>query len=292
MDNTNQTQKKLKEYNVNPLYRPEIPTDSENGFPLLHLNNPFLSISDLILNDETKDRIEHIILENKKSVNFHELGLKPKQKILFCGPPGTGKTLAAQVISSVIGYPFVYVLFDSIVSSFLGETATNLRKIFQFIEKDRYVVLFDEFDIVGKKRDDPHEHGEIKRVVNNFMQMLDTYRGDSILIAATNHQQMLDVALWRRFDEILYFDLPSHQQRKQLFEKYIGFIKHAEEINIVNLANKTKDYSGAEIAQICQDAIRKAIVSDRLEITNNDLRWALMEQKRRKQIVKLQNQHT
>ena len=146
--------------------------------------------------------------------------MKPKQRILLCGPPGTGKTLSAKIISSVIGYPLVYVLFDSIISSFLGQTASNLRKIFNFIEDGKYVVLFDEFDMVGKKRDDPQEHGEIKRVVNNFMQMLDNYNGDSIIVAATNHQQLLDTAVWRRFDEVLLFDLPNTQQRKKLFEKY------------------------------------------------------------------------
>ena len=90
-------------------------------------------------------------------------------------------------------------MFDSLISSYLGETATNLRKVFDFIKSGRFVVLFDEFDIVGKKRDDPHEHGEIKRVVGNFMQMLDNFEGKSIIIAATNHQHLLDVAVWRRF---------------------------------------------------------------------------------------------
>jgi|APSaa5957512535_1039671.scaffolds.fasta_scaffold04245_3 SpoVK/Ycf46/Vps4 family AAA+-type ATPase len=278
--------KTLREYSNNPEYRPEIPVDAEKGFPLLRLSREYFSFSDLILTKELKEQLEYVITENKITSRFYELGLKPKQKILFCGPPGTGKTLASKVVSSVTGFPFVYVMFDSIVSSFLGETATNLRKIFNFIENGRYVVLFDEFDIVGKKRDDPNEHGEIKRVVNNFMQMLDSYDGDSILIFATNHQQMLDTAIWRRFDEILFFDLPDTKQRKQLFKKYLSILKKSEEINFSSLARRTKDYSGAEISQICADSIRKAIVSDRNEINLNDLKWALSEQKRRKQIIK------
>ena len=277
----------LREYTNNPKYRPEIPIDGEKGFPLLHLSRQYFSFSDLILTKEINEQFEHIIAENKIANRFYELGLKPKQKILLCGSPGTGKTLASKVMSSVTGFPFVYVLFDSIVSSFLGETATNLRKIFNFIENGRYVVLFDEFDIVGKRRDDPNEHGEIKRVVNNFMQMLDSYNGDSILIFATNHQQMLDTAIWRRFDEILFFDLPDSLQRKQLFEKYLNILKKSEKINFSSLARRTKGYSGAEISQICADSIRKAIVSNRNEITINDLKWALTEQKRRKRIIKI-----
>ncbi len=281
------SKRKLKEYTTNPAYRPEIPTDSEKGFPLLLLSHEYFRADDLILNAETKERLEYLLIENKKISEFYRIGLRPKQKILFCGPPGTGKTLAAKVISSIANLPFVYVLFDSIISSFLGETATNLRKIFDFIEKGRYVVLFDEFDIVGKKRDDPYEHGEIKRVVNNFMQMIDTYKGDSILIAATNHQQLLDTAIWRRFDEILYFDLPNTNQRKQLFEKYLRVFKKIDKINISSLVGQTEGYSGAEIAQICEDSIRKAVVENRIEITNNDLNWALSEQKRRKKLMKI-----
>ncbi len=276
----------FREHTNNPEFRPEIPLDSEKGFPLLRLSKQYFSFSDLILSTGLKDQLEHIVMENKIANRFYELGLKPKQKILLCGPPGTGKTLASKVISSVTGFPFVYVLFDSIVSSFLGETATNLRKIFDFIENGKYVVLFDEFDIVGKKRDDPNEHGEIKRVVNNFMQMLDSYNGDSILIFATNHQQMLDTAIWRRFDEILFFDLPDTVQRKQLFKKYLSILKKSELIDIPSLARRTKGYSGADISQICTDSIREAIIFNRNDITLNDIKWALSEQKRRKQIIK------
>ena len=285
LDDVNLTQKKMKEYSNNPHYRPKIPIDNEKGFPLLLLSNEYFRFNDLILDKETKERIEYIIAENKNIANFYKIGLKPKQKILFCGPPGTGKTLAAKVVSSISDFPFVYVLFDSLVSSLLGETATNLRKVFDFIQSGRYVVLFDEFDIVGKKRDDPNEHGEIKRVVNNFMQMLDTYNGDSILIAATNHQQMLDTAIWRRFDEILYFDLPNTSQRKLLFEKYLHVFTKIENVDLSNLVRQTKGYSGAEITQICQDAIRKAVVEARFKITNYDLKWALSEQKRRKKLM-------
>ena len=191
-----------------------IPTDSEKGFPLLDLAEEYFGFNDLIIDDEIKERLEYIIAENQNLKRLRSFGLKPKQKILFCGPPGTGKTLSAKIISSVIGYPLVYVLFDSILSSFLGQTATNLRKIFDFIEQDKFIVLFDEFDVVGKKRDDPQEHGEVKRLVNNFMQMIDSYNGDSILIAATNHPQLLDTAIWRRFNEVIEFKNPTKKTTK------------------------------------------------------------------------------
>ena len=149
-----------------------IPRDTEKGFPLLELREYTLSFKDLILDQESKDILKNIIEEYLDFDVFRTYGLNAKQKILFCGPPGTGKTLSAKILSSILKFPLVHIRFDSIISSYLGETASNLRKIFDFIEKGEWVVLFDEFDIIGKKRDDPYEHGEIKRIVNNFIQML------------------------------------------------------------------------------------------------------------------------
>ncbi len=277
--------KEKKNLRDNPLLRSSIPIDAEGGFPLLQLTRPSVVMSDLIVKDDLKNRLRYVIDENYYSKKLYAIGMGPKQKILFCGPPGTGKTFASKVMSSTIGYPLVYVLFDSIVSSLLGETSSNLRKIFEFIEKGKYVVLFDEFDIVGKRRDDPNEHGEIKRVVNNFMQMLDTYNGESIIIAATNHPQILDTAIWRRFDEILYFDLPDYKLRKELFKKYLSYINNVENYNEGSLSTQCRGYSAADVAQICEDAIRRGIISDRNYITNEDLKWALSEQKRRKKTM-------
>lgn len=263
-----------------------IPTDDEKGFRLLDLREEYFDFNDLIIDDVIKERLEYIIAETQNVKRLRSFGLKPKQKILFCGSPGTGKTLSAKVISSVIGYPFVYVLFDSILSSFLGQTATNLRKIFDFIEQDKFVILFDEFDIVGKRRDDPQEHGEVKRVVNNFMQMIDNYDGDGILIAATNHPQLLDTAIWRRFDEIIEFTNPTKQQRKELFQKYLGVLKKNGELDIERLSSLTAKYSSYDISAVCENALRRNVIHGRSAVKNEDVLWAIKEQKRRKDIMR------
>ena len=263
-----------------------IPRDTEKGFPLLEIREYYFNFSDAILSDELNERLHFIVEELKDAEILNTYGLKPKSKILFCGPPGTGKTLSSKVISSVIGYPLVYIRFDSIMSSYLGETATNLRKIFDFIEQGEWVVLFDEFDIIGKKRDDPYEHGEIKRVVNNFMQMLDNYEGKSLLIAATNHQQLLDSAIWRRFDDILYFDMPDVHRRVQLFNKYLKVLKRSKDLDISNLSEITEDFSPADIAQTCEESLRRVIVNNKTEITHGDIIWAIDQQKRMKSIIR------
>jgi SpoVK/Ycf46/Vps4 family AAA+-type ATPase len=262
-----------------------IPRDTEKGFPLLEIKENYFNLDDVILFDNLKKKIEYTIEEFKSREILATYGLRPKQKLLFCGPPGTGKTLTSYVISSVLGFPLIYVRFDSIVSSFLGETATNLRKIFDFIEEGEWVVLFDEFDIIGKKRDDPYEHGEIKRVVNNFMQMLDNYKGKSLLISATNHQHLLDTAIWRRFDDILFFDIPDSNLRGQLFNKYLRVLKKSSDLNKSNLSKLTDGFTPADIAQVCEEAQRRAIVMDKIEISYDDIQWAIDEQKARKEII-------
>ncbi len=253
---------------------------------MLRLSSEARLMDDLVLGDHVKERLQYIVDENAKLDDLRALGLKPKRTILFCGPPGTGKTLSARIMSSMIGYRFAYILFDSIVSSLLGETATNMRKVFSFVEEGRYVALFDEFDIVGKSRDDPTEHGEIKRVVNHFMQMLDTYDGDSIIIAATNHPHLLDGAVWRRFDEILHFDLPGPGQRREILEKYLGYARHDPDCDLERMARNTGKYSPADLAQICKDAIRFSVIRGRDTVLNSDMEWAFNEQKRRKRAIR------
>lgn len=260
----------------------EIPIDEDSGFPLVTLNDDYFGMDDLILDDTTKDRFRYVISENKYYDKLLSYGLKPKQKILLCGPPGTGKTLSSKVLGNVMGYPFIYVEFDSIVSSFLGQTSINLKKIFNFIKKEKCVILFDEFDIVAKTRDDPQEHGEIKRAISNFMQMIDTYAGQSIIIAATNHQHLLDAAVWRRFDEVLLFKLPDAVQRRKLFEKYLRVLRHDLNFNLEIFVRDTAKFSAADIATICQNALRKSIICDQNKIKKSDLIWAIKEQKRKK----------
>lgn len=263
-----------------------IPRDNDKGFPLLEIKERYFVLDDLILDLKIKKKIEVIPKELKFREIFASYGLRPKQKYLFCGLPGTGKTLTAYVISSLLGYPLVHIRFDSIVSSFLGETSTNLRKIFDFIEQGEWVVLFDEFDVIGKKRDDPYEHGETKRVVNNFMQMLDSYNGRSILIAATNHQHLLDTAIWRRFDEILYFDIPNEELRGQIFKKYLSVMKKAKDLDIFELSKLTEGFSPADISYICEEALRRAILLNINEIRFEVVVSIINEHYERKKIIR------
>lgn len=257
-----------------------IPTDVHGSASLIRLTKPRHYREDLILPEQTSAQIDQLLMEWRGRTALARYGLEPKKKILLYGPPGTGKTLTAEVIASTLELPLAHIRFDAVVSSYLGETATNLRRIFDFMREHPVVAFFDEFDFIGKQRDDPHEHGEIKRVVNNFMAMLDEYAGRGLVLAATNHPHLLDAGLWRRFDDTIRYTLPGQSQRADLFEKYTGTFPNREKVEVDRLAHLSDGLSGSDIARVCNDAMRIAIVgtgrplgTQLIESCIADLRW-------------------
>ncbi len=266
----NGSQKRIKS-------NPPIPRDAEKGFPLLEIQHFEQDFDALLLSDETKTRLDRIMREFKDADILASYNLDYKKKILLCGQPGTGKTFSVQVISSVLHIPVVYIRFDAIISSYLGETAGNLRKVFDFIENGTWIVLFDEFDIIGKNRDDQHEHGEIKRVVNNFLQMLDNFKGDSLLFAATNHQNLLDSAIWRRFDAVIAYDLPDKATRQQLFEYYLRPLKRDKKLSLDKIAKESDGLAPADIKMIAIEAMKSAIIDNRNALSSEDLETAVTQ---------------
>jgi SpoVK/Ycf46/Vps4 family AAA+-type ATPase len=261
-----------------------IPRDTEKGFPLLEIQHFEKSFDHLIISKETKDQLEQVIREFKDSDILATYNLQYKKKILLCGKPGTGKTFSAQIMSSVLNIPLIYIRFDAIISSYLGETAGNLRKVFDFIEHGTWIVLFDEFDIIGKNRDDSHEHGEIKRVVNNFLQMLDNFKGESIILAATNHQYILDPAIWRRFDDVIYYDLPDDIIRQQVFEIYLKSIKREKDIDLEKISQMTENLSPADIKMVTEEAMKSAIINSKNSISMKDIETAVNKFIRREKV--------
>jgi len=261
-----------------------VPRDTEKGFPLLEIQHFDLDFDALLLSERTKNQLERIMLEFKDADVLASYNLEHKKKILLCGKPGTGKTFSVQAISSVLHIPVVYIRFDAIISSYLGETAGNLRKVFDFIESGTWIVLFDEFDIIGKNRDDPHEHGEIKRVVNNFLQMLDNIKGESILFAATNHQNILDTAIWRRFDAVIDYELPNEVTRQKLFEHYLKPLKRDKNLDLNHAAKQSKGLSPADIKMIAIEALKSAIIDHRDCLSAEDLKSAISQFIHREQV--------
>jgi SpoVK/Ycf46/Vps4 family AAA+-type ATPase len=260
----------------------EIPTDRERGLPLLEIREPSRDLQDVILSDENRSIIDEVLLEQSRTEVLSSYGLRPTSRLLFCGPPGCGKTLTAEALASELSLELVIVRFDAVVSSFLGETAANLRKVFNFLEKGIFVALFDEFDAIGKEREDSAEHGELKRVVNSVLQMIDGYRGKSLIIASTNHEKLLDRALWRRFDEVLVFERPNLEQIRKLLEIKLRGVRYDLPLDDRSFINQFKGFSHADIERIIIKSIKTMVLKGREFLTVD-----MIEEARRREEMRL-----
>ncbi|MDP4086167.1 MAG: ATP-binding protein [Bacillota bacterium] len=276
-----QLRKAESNFNNNLLHL--LPKDKDSNFNLVDVKTSKILLKDLVLDDFVYRLLKDFIREYESAEIIESYGLRPRNRYLFCGPPGCGKTVTAEAIAGELDIPILYTRFDSIVSSYLGETASNLRKIFDFIEKGTWILFFDEFDAISKQRDSLDEHGELKRVVNTFLQLLDNYNGDSIIIAATNHQNLLDQAVWRRFDEVIMFDKPNEEQITELLCKNLKRYP-CSEINFVKLSKELVGYSHADIERIGLNAIRTAIVENDIFIDDNKIRKQMEIYKERSKI--------
>lgn len=237
-----------------------IPSDQERGLPLLFVKTPGRNLDEVVLSKENRDGLEDILEQHHRGDVLKSYGLRPSDKILFCGPPGCGKTLTAEVLATELERPLATIRMDSVVSSYLGETAANLRKVFDFIDSSPMVALFDEFDALGKEREDSTDHGELKRVVNAVLQMLDGYQGKSLIIAATNHEQMLDSAIWRRFEEVFFFNLPTRDELLQLLQIKLRGVRCDFEVSDDQILSIFANMTHAEVEKIIRRAIKEMVL--------------------------------
>lgn len=265
-------------------YSATVPKDRETGFPLVHVQHYDLTWDAVILEEGTLETLQDTALENRKQDILRSHGLQPKSKLLFCGPPGCGKTLTAKVLAGVLGLPLLYVDLTAVFSSFLGETATNLKRIFDYVEQGEWVILFDEFDAIARERSTAHEHGEVKRLVNSLLQLIDLSHSKSVFVAATNHEVLLDEAVWRRFDEVLFFEKPSLELRIALLKRYLTSIRH-HKLDLERLAIELDGATGADIERICTDAIKITLLKGEKDLTAEALRKAYDRYSKRMRII-------
>ena len=261
----------------------EMPANKDNGLVLLEERPSVREEKDIILSDTTQSVIDEILIEHNRADVLLSYGLQPARKLLFCGPPGCGKTLAAEVIAHNLSLPLVLVRLDSVISSFLGETAANLRKVFDYATKSPVVALFDEFDALVKDRGDSADHGELKRSVNSVLQMMDSYRGESILIATTNYDSLLDHAVWRRFDEVVRFEMPNLEQIKRLLGLKLSGVRRNFDIEDAHIASVFKGLSHADIERVLRRAVKDMILTGREFLEKAHLDASLAREYRHKE---------
>ena len=238
-----------------------LPVDSESRFPLVeHVTLRGLGGPPINLLQSQWDVVNEFLSVAKSYGSFDINDLSGALNFLMYGPPGTGKSRLARHIAKELGLVLYVARLDGLISSYLGSTAKNIRALFDFASKTPCILFLDEFDAIAKIRSDGHELGELKRVVNSFLQNLDTLGRQSIIIAATNHEALLDAAVWRRFTYRVALQLPSREQRTQMWKDFIAPISFSDR-DLVVLADLSDGFSGSDIRETCARLKRRQITS-------------------------------
>ncbi len=246
----------------------------------IELVEPSHNKQDIVLGAETTRVFASLLREYQRGEDIRRRGLPLRSKLLFCGPPGCGKTLCAEVFAAELGLPLYIVKLDRLISSYLGETAANIRKIFEFTRKQPTVLFFDEFDALARARSEEGEHSELRRVVNSLLIFIDRIQPKGFLVAATNFDQSLDPAIWRRFDEVIWFDLPDRAMAARFLR--MKFKNAALTFDPAAHLADLDGYSYAELDRICVQAIKAAIIDRRKEVAESDFLEAIADERRRR----------
>jgi SpoVK/Ycf46/Vps4 family AAA+-type ATPase len=263
-----------------------VPFEREKQLPLVETIIPERRPSDLILKRNNQHLLLSLVSEFRQRETLMAHGLRSRSRLLFCGPPGCGKTLCAEVFAHEVGLPLLVANMDVLVSSLLGETATNLRRIFDYATSQPVVLLLDEFDAIARLRDDETLNGELRRVVNTLLIQIDKFRGQGFVIAATNHERQLDPAIWRRFDEVIFFEKPDRNQIIRLLN--LKFRNFSRDFESAEVASAFEGLSHADIERVSINAIRRTILSLQRVVTKRRLLRGVALEKRRRDITRHQ----
>jgi SpoVK/Ycf46/Vps4 family AAA+-type ATPase len=244
---------------------------------LLSVQTPAVRLSNMVLPAELESRLRRVLLEQRQRSKLGEHGLKPRRKLLFVGPPGTGKTLTASVLAGELHLPLFTILLEGVITKFMGETASKLRVVFDAIKSDRGVYLFDEFDALGAKRAQLNDVGEIRRVLNSFLQLLEKDDSESVIIAATNHPDLLDKALFRRFDDVIQYALPEKSTSIRIIECKLASFKTTG-MDWDAVAEAAAGLSQSDLVRASEEAAKNAILEGK-ELGTEDVLAALHERR-------------
>lgn len=244
---------------------------------LLVVSRPEGGLDRVVLAKPLRARLERVLREHRAVDELEAHGLHPRRKLLLVGPPGTGKTTTAGVLAAELGLPLYTVRLEGLITKFLGETAQKLRMLFDAMPSMPGVYFYDEFDAIGSKRGATNEVGEMRRVLNSFLQMIEQDRSRNIIAAASNLPEILDRALFRRFDDVLAFGLPTNIQVEAIARTRIG--KFATNVDWGIAGDEVAGLSQAEIAAAAHDAAKETVLDGRSRIETSDLVRALNDRK-------------
>ena len=235
-------------------------------------------LNSMVLPSSLKEKLARVVTEQRRQEVLRARGLHPRRKLLLVGPPGSGKTMSAAALAGELKLPLFTVLYDGLMGKLMGETATRLRLIFEAIKLQRGVYFFDEFDAIGAQRAGPNDVGEIRRVLNSFLQVLENDDGPSLVIAATNHPELLDRALFRRFDDVITYDLPTPEVAEGIIENHLATFR-LKKIDWKAVLAAADHLSQAEISRASDEAAKAAVLGGSDEIDTGILLAMLKERR-------------
>src|SRR5271166_218900 len=228
---------------------------------LIAASYPRPHLVDMVLASETRESLRRVVRQYHQQAKLRTHGLSARRKLLFVGPPGSGKTMSAAALAGELRLPLLSVRLDGLITKFMGETASKLRLVFDAMLPTRGVYLFDEFDAIGGDRGRRNDVGEMRRVLNSFLQFLEADDSDSLILAATNHQEILDPALFRRFDDVIRYGLPEAEHIERLAKNRLNMFRlNRVQWDVVRDAATGLSY--AEVARACSEAAKTAVLRD------------------------------
>ncbi len=228
-------------------------------------SEPRVRLSDLILTLPAERLARQVVEEQNRADLLRSQGLQPRHRVLLSGPPGNGKTSLAEAIAEAIAVPLLTVRYDALVGAYLGETNARLARMFEFARSSPCVLFFDEFDAVGKERGDVHETGEIKRVVSFLLMQIDRIPSYVVAVAATNHAELLDRAVWRRFQARIDMPTPDHARIAVLVGRFLESWTEATDTTAAKIAARLGSVSFAEVSEFCQNVRRRHVLAQGTE---------------------------
>jgi len=245
---------------------------------LLSVGYPKTRASDMALTETLRARLDRVLTEQRERERLRSHGFAPMRKLLLVGLPGTGKTMTAAALAGELGLPLFSIQLDALITKYMGETAAKLRLVFDAIRTTRGVYFFDEFDALGSDRGSSNDVGEIRRVLNSFLQFLEQDDSDSLVLGATNHVGLLDRALFRRFDAVLEYSLPDREIATRVMRGRLALLDTSD-IEWQAAAKAAEGLSHAEIAMACEQAAKNAILNQTTSVRASELATALQERR-------------
>jgi SpoVK/Ycf46/Vps4 family AAA+-type ATPase len=245
---------------------------------LLFAYQPKNKLTDLIAKDDLKGKLERLVKEQRFVTKLKSHGLSPRRKVLLVGPPGSGKTFTASILAGELDYPLFQVRLDTLITKFMGESSAKLRQVFDAIKSVRGVYFFDEFDALGSQRASQNDVGEARRILNSFLQMIEQDDSNSLIVCATNHIEILDHALFRRFDDVIRYELPQDQEIITLFKtRLIPYVE--KNFPWKKLPDISNGLSCAEITRAAEESIKDMIIYDLKSISFDSVEAAILDRK-------------